>query len=614
MRRLLGWFLFVTIAAVPHALAQQPRAASVQGAVVKAPAGEAIASATVELRSIDGAGRFYSNTSERDGTFAFRAVPPGRYQLTAMRPGYVRGDFGLRGPGGSGVSITLAAGQRLSDVRLAMRPTGTISGRVTDRTGAPAGNVHVKALRFAYVDGRVSLIDVKSVFTNDLGEYRLGWLPPGIYNVSALHAEALGNPLNIPEVINSATIVGTVVTNAGGMNGGSFGSTGSTDPAVRARLGLQPGDDYVPVYYPGTLDQRSATALEVRSGAELTGIDLIVAPVRTASIAGVVRPLPTSGTPTRLVVAVSRNPNYNFRLTNVNIDPLTGAFQVTGLAPGSYAFVANVGAGDDRLAGAATVDVAEGSAASVEVVVDRGIKVPVSISAENSTPGVDVSVLRVSLRLDPAMPGMADTSAARATDGSIVVPFVLPGDHVVNVAPLMTLSPLGPNPPPAVPGAAMGFGPPPPGGRISTPSSPNPAYVKSMRYGNVDLVDGRLHVDSGSAASTLEIVVATGSGQLDGRVLDAAGKPAPNATVVLVPDASRRSRLDFYKVTATEPGGRFHFANIPDGDYAVFAWEDIETGAWLDPQVLRIDEGRGVRIHVAEGASLTADLSVIPAR
>jgi Carboxypeptidase regulatory-like domain len=135
-----------------------------------------------------------------------------------------------------------------------------------------------------------------------------------------------------------------------------------------------------------------------------------------------------------------------------------------------------------------------------------------------------------------------------------------------------------------------------------------------MRYGNIDLVDGRLHVDSGSAASTLEIVVATGSGQLDGRVLDAAGKPAPNATVVLVPDASRRSRVDFYKVTTMGPGGRFHFANIPGGDYAVFAWEDIETGAWLDPQVLRLDEARGVRVHVAEGASLTADLSVIPAR
>src|SRR5262245_47550814 len=203
--------------------APQARMAALQGAVVKVVTNEPIPNAAVELRSLDaGPARLYTSTTSRDGRFGFRLVPPGRYQLTAMRGGYVRGDYGLRGPGASGLTVTLAAGQRMADVKLAMRATGTIAGRITDLQGEGVGNVHVKALRYSYQEGGVSLTDVKSVFTNDLGEYRLGWLPPGLYNVSALHPDAILNASSLPEAINSATIVGTAVTNPGGMNGGSF--------------------------------------------------------------------------------------------------------------------------------------------------------------------------------------------------------------------------------------------------------------------------------------------------------------------------------------------------------------------------------------------------------
>jgi len=616
MRRLLAILLLAIVAAAASAHAQQARTASVQGAVVKVATAEAIPSAVVELRSLDGAGRFYSTASERDGTFAFRNITPGQYQLTAMRPGYVRGDFGLRGPGGSGITITLAAGQRLPDVRLTMRAAGTISGRVTDRFGAPAGNIHVKALRFAYLDGRVSLVDVKSVFTNDLGEYRLGWLPPGIYNVSALHPEAIAQTLNLPEVINSAMIVGTVATNAGGMNGGSFGSTGAGDPAVRSRIGLQPGEDYVPVYYPGTFDQRSAAVLEVRSGAELPGIDLVVSPVRTASISGVVRPMPSASgdKPVRVMVKTTRNPAYTARSEQRSVDPVSGAFQIEGLAPGSYAFASVFGSGDDRVAGAAIADVSDGSVANVEVVLDHGVKIPLSITAEGSLQGVDLSTLRVSLRPDLATSAVPDTPpASRAADGSLALASVVPGDYLVNVLPLMIVSSAASmNPPPAVPGVAPVFADRYVPSALPIPAGLKSAYVRAIRYGGLDLLDGRLHVAAGSPPGVLEIVVAGGSAQLDGRVLDAQQKPAANVTVVLVPAA--RGRLDLYKVTTTDSSGRFRIASVPPHDYTAFAWEDIETGSWLDPQVLRFDEGHGMAVRIAEGASMTTELTVIPAR
>ena len=82
MQRLLIVIQLAAMAAVAQVAAQQPRTAFLQGAVVKAPTGEPIAAAAVELRSLDGSAKVYSNTSDRDGTFAFRNILPGRYQLS----------------------------------------------------------------------------------------------------------------------------------------------------------------------------------------------------------------------------------------------------------------------------------------------------------------------------------------------------------------------------------------------------------------------------------------------------------------------------------------------------------------------------------------------------
>src|SRR5688572_14930541 len=98
-KRVPGVILAVVLLSQVGASAQS-ETASVQGAVVKVATNDAIPDAAVELRSIDaGPARIYSDTTGGDGSFAFRGVPPGRYQLTAIRAGYVRGDYGLRGPG-----------------------------------------------------------------------------------------------------------------------------------------------------------------------------------------------------------------------------------------------------------------------------------------------------------------------------------------------------------------------------------------------------------------------------------------------------------------------------------------------------------------------------------
>src|SRR5262245_54192066 len=99
-------------------------------------------------------------TTATTGRFSFRNVPPGEYRLYATRSsGYIPGEYGQRSPVGVGTPLTLAAGQVLSDVRLAMSPTGSISGRIVDGDGDPVVGARVNALRVAYQEGERILLN-----------------------------------------------------------------------------------------------------------------------------------------------------------------------------------------------------------------------------------------------------------------------------------------------------------------------------------------------------------------------------------------------------------------------------------------------------------------------
>ena len=609
--------LLIVLAAQAVAVAQASTAA-VEGVVVNAQSEQPLARTLLELRAVDvGPARVYSQTTTSTGRFNFRNVMPGRYQLTAMRQGYVRGDYGLRGPGSSGISITLTAAQRLTDVRLAMLPTGTITGRIASQVGEGVGNVHVRALRYSYVDGRRALVNVKSVFTNDLGEYRLGWLPPGRYNVSAQHPDGISSVLSSPEITNSATsFANTAVTNAGGLNGGSFSSNENADPAVRARIGLSPGEEYLPLFYPGTFDLRAAALVDVRAGAEVAGIDMVVFPTRTATISGTVMASEAIAAP-NVPIQVFRNPSYNMQSAAVRADPRTGTFTVSGLAPGSYVLASSVRSGDDRLSGHTVVEVSEGGVSSAQLILESGLKIPVRVTLDPTAAKVNVRSLRVSLRSDPIIPGLGDTPATSpGEDGLLQLSGVLPGEYIFNVSPLMNLPratasaavPAVPGPPPTSPVVIANERAAP----APAPPAAASVYVKSIRLGDEDLLNGRLRVDGRPFESPIEIVIAANGGELNGAVVDSRGPL--RATVVLVPDVGKRHRLDLYKTVATDSAGRFRVSGVPPGDYLLLAWDDVETGAWLDADFLNTVERQGTYVRITEGGRVATQLTAIRQR
>jgi hypothetical protein len=52
---------------------------------------------------------------------------------------------------------------------------------------------------------------------------------------------------------------------------------------------------------------------------------------------------------------------------------------------------------------------------------------------------------------------------------------------------------------------------------------------------------------------------------------------------------------------------------VVPGEYRVYAWEDVEYGAWMDPDFMKPLESRGEAVSVSEGGRQAIQVNLIPA-
>jgi hypothetical protein len=64
----------------------------------------------------------------------------------------------------------------------------------------------------------------------------------------------------------------------------------------------------------------------------------------------------------------------------------------------------------------------------------------------------------------------------------------------------------------------------------------------------------------------------------------------------------------------TDQNGRYTLKGIDPGDYKLFAWEDIEPGAWDDPEYLKPFESRGQKVTIPENGRENIALDAIPVK
>ena len=268
MKRILP-ILFLTLLAESAALQQQGTSsatASIEGTIVRYGTNDVLSKASVELVRVGGgAGGSATTTTEADGRFYFPNIAPGTYRLYSRRDGYWPAEFGQRWTDGPGQALTLGAGLELRDVPVVMTPGGVITGRIIGRDGRPLAGARVRAMKPWIQENQRQLRPVQEVVANDLGEFRLIWLMPGRYYLSATFVDYSPAPQASQLVIDPDAAVGL-----------ANGTRSVSRPVTSRPLGngLEDDEVYTPIYFPTTLDSDQALAIELKQGEEYRGADI----------------------------------------------------------------------------------------------------------------------------------------------------------------------------------------------------------------------------------------------------------------------------------------------------------------------------------------------------
>jgi hypothetical protein len=587
---------------------------SLEGYVLQVGTDAPVGKATVELRRLS-EDTAISTTTDDQGRFFFPELPAGQYRMAAMRDGYTKMEYGQRRPGGSPSPLTLTAGQRMTGIRVALTPGGSVSGRVTDR-GEPSSLTDVFALKATFIEGQLTLNPVLSAKTNDLGEYHIFWLPPGRYYIGTM--------------VWDTAAAGTypIFVNPDSTENAFYPQRRNIRFVMNKSLasGVKESEAHPFMYHPGTPDPERATAIDVKPGANLRGIDVKADALPAWHIRGRVTGLPQQNPngqqvpPALAIFPMTASFARNTMPTQINSD---GTFDISRVNPGRYVLSARV-PGANATARVAVevlnrdldvvINLTPGAQITGRIVVDR--------PAAGGAPTVPMSDLRVILRPDPLVPGSQVYSAIPADDGLFTIPSgngnplgliagraqggrgggpgggggaplgVPIGDYRVLVAPILQA--------PTQPGSAS----------AEMPPALRSVYVKRIGFGESDALNSPLRL-RGEAQDPLVITLGMQLGSIEGRVLDGRQQPVTNGTVVLIPNSSLRFKVD-HRFATTDSAGRFQIDNLPPGDYDAFAWEDIERGAWQDAGFMRDFEGRGQPIHIDEGSRVAADLTPLP--
>ena len=352
---------------------------------------------------------------------------------------------------------------------------------------------------------------------------------------------------------------------------------GTGDTVDRSVTPPQAEEDYVTTYFPGTIDAASAAQIEVTPGSQLANVNFTLSKTHTVRVGGRIISNVTGPSPIMLSIV----PRVGFPFTQFArptlVDGATGKFEIRGVVPGSYTLSARTNKGGRSYSAAIPVDVGSGDLDNLTLTLGSGVPVTGNIRVEGDS-GASLNNLQVTVQPRDNS-GTGTRPGPLQDDRSFKLEDVTPGQYRVNVFPL-----------------------------------PDGFYVKAIRSGNTDVLAAGLDVSTGSP-EPLQVVLNPNAGQLAAVVQNSkTQQPAPGATVVLIPqEKDRIDQQSFYRIGTTDQLGSLTLRSLVPGEYKAYAWEDVEPGAYQDPDFMKPFESKGESVSVKEGDRLNVQLTLIPA-
>jgi Carboxypeptidase regulatory-like domain len=513
---------------------------SIAGMVVKLDGSAPLKSARVELRNAEDYSRAYAASTDVGGRFTLKNVERGRYRLTVTRNGFVTQEYGQKTPNDPGSILTLAPGQQVNDLLFRLIPWAVIAGRIRNEDGDPMPWVSVTALREIYTEGKRKLSPDARETTNDLGEYRLFGLRPGRYFVSATYSTRNQGVMELEE---------------------------------SAPLAESSAQEYVPTYYPGSLDPAKAATITVKPGDEIPSVDILLQRVAAYKIRGRIYNMITHRPGKDVSIMLSlRNSHlawssFEFQARVQNKD---GSFVLNDILPGSYTLSAYWFDEGKSYVAKQNIDVGNADVEGVTLTIAPGMTINGRVIWDGK-PGLEGDELSVSLYSPEQI--MDFGSAARVSpNAAFTLKDISESTYQLYVNGMS-----------------------------------KDCYIKAIRYGMADALYDGFAVQRGTDAS-LEVTLSSRGARVQGAVTDADGLPVAGVWAVLVPEQAHRGQMQMYRETTTDQYGHFELRGVPPGDYKLFSWDQVENGAWQDPEFLKPFEEKGEEVKLQEGESKSVNL------
>jgi hypothetical protein len=543
--------------------------------------------AVVTLSSV-ATGARRSVVTDDDGGFTFAAVPAGTYELVAEKPGFITSAFGSKRAGRPGVPVVVDGVRKVDDFVVRLWRGGVIAGVVVDAEGRPMPNVPVRAAqkRRAIPRSWPSLTN-NGVRTDDNGAFRIFGLEPGDYIVFAAPAMRESSELTSPSTARIDALIEALRTRRSG---------GGIAPVLKDS-GDSDGSGvtvYAPTFYPAQTSSDLAISLQIETGTELTGIQMMLQRVPTATVSGRVLARDGSiaaGVPVQLIppsVAESYT-GLPVRRRSVT-STTTGQFHITQVLPGSYTLLARVvtRAPQEGVAAVAPQGLGGRQVALATVVVAGTSIPPVDLRLEEAraisgrvrlfqADGVEVSAKNLSGQCTLIFSSPFDTQAAVVQgDGSFSVAGVTPAAYQL---------------------------------RTSGACAPPRWWARSAPIDGIDLLDKPFEFRNDEP---LVVTLTDRPSVLAGSLLESSGAPVSDVFVVAYAADRQYWQSQTRRVQAVRPSqdGTFNIVGLPTGEYRIAVVTDADPDDWFDPDFLASLVDMSIPVSIREGQTTRQNLRI----
>jgi protocatechuate 3,4-dioxygenase beta subunit len=538
---LLTFFQQATAPPAAPPAASVPSTFRISGRVIDAITGQPLARASVTINPTNppntpnpsDSGRV--EITDEQGLFAFAALLPGKYVLSARHRGYLAQMYQQHE--NFMTAIVVGPGLESENLVFGLRPGASISGDVLDESDDPVRHADVMLFHQFVAGGKRRTLEARRVNTNDEGRYHFSHLNPGTYFVGVLaqpwYAQHARSVHVFTKLANRPTTEDTL------------------QPVAEQNQGL---DVVYPVaFFSNAGDLPGATPIALRSG------DIAIADFR-------MRPVPATHVLVRTpATEPEQNTSMSLTQTVADNDTIWVPAQINQLAPGLME-ISGVPQGRFNL----VLNTQQGNAAS-----HRSQKVQLENDAEvDATRGASSLVVSGILRVEDGSPvpqparvllrssstgESAEVSVSATGEFSFKDNPVEPGNYE-----LMILEPQG-------------------------------LFIRSLASANAKTSGRSVEIVTAQDVN-VTINASKGNGHITGVALKK-DKPAAGVMIVLAP-LDLKSNPALFRRDQSDSDGTFTLNVVVPGRYTLMAIEDGWDLEWADPGVLQkyIAGGESVQI------------------